>query len=452
MKRLSLATLGGISPLVQRPAYDPARVPVGILHLGIGRFHRAHEAFYTDALMSQDASAREWGICGVSLQSPRARDQLLHQDCLYTLGETGAAATRFRVIGAVREVLFAPESEAALLARLADPRVRIVSLTITEKGYAPDGPAIQALARGLRGRGDAPITLLPCDNLPGNGRVLRKALLAQAPDLEGWAARNASFPSTMVDRIVPELGDEAARALSSGLGYEDQAPVLTESFSQWVIEDDFQAGRPEWEKVGVQLCSDVAPYEKLKLRCLNGSHSALAYLGLLAGHETVDQAIAFAPLRRFIFTLMQDNAPGEAGYRASLLARFANPALKHRLAQIAMDGSQKLPPRLVAPARERLAAGRAPWLHALPIAAWIAFAARETAAGRALADPLAPEIQARLGERPDDPVGALLAMPAVFGDAGEALRDPVAAWAAELRDRGVEAALSRGSAGPSPRP
>jgi fructuronate reductase len=353
-------------------SYDRDAQAVGIVHFGIGAFHRAHQAWYTDRAM--DAGDRNWAITGVSLRSAEVAEQLNPQQGIYTVTERSEHGALTRLIGAVRNVLVAPYEGAAVTAALAAPSTHIASLTITEKGYcrtadgsldadlAAEGSVYACLAAGLRRRRDiglGGLTLLSCDNLADNGAQLAQLMGAylerNAPDLLGWFHDECACPSTMVDRIVPATTaadrDMVAETLD---GLSDHAAVMTEPFSQWVIEDRFAGPRPNWENVGAKLVSDVAPYETAKLRMLNGAHSALAYLGLGAGHDYVHQAVANPAIRPLIEQLMRHEAatsltpaPGQdlAAYGDALLARFANPALAHRLAQIAMDGSQKVPQR-----------------------------------------------------------------------------------------------------------
>jgi fructuronate reductase len=367
--RLSESTLGRLPPDIARFAYDRTAQAVGIVHFGLGAFHRAHQAWYTDLAMS--AGERDWAISGVSLRSAAVAEQLGPQDGLYTLTER-AEQSATRVIGAVREVLAAGQDREAVIARIAAPECRIVSFTVTEKGYArsADGsldlalaeasfyPLLsEALARrvadGLPG-----VTLLCCDNLPDNGRTLARLLgqwlEARSPGLAGWVERECACPSTMVDRIVPATTAADLDGLEARLGLRDEGAVFTEPFSQWVIEDRFAGPRPAWDKVGAELVSDVTPYETAKLRMLNGAHSALAYRGLERGHEFVHQAIGDPELRALVERLMRQEAATSFvaaraqdldHYADALLDRFANPALNHRLIQIAMDGSQKIPQR-----------------------------------------------------------------------------------------------------------
>ena len=385
--RLSAAALDHLPANVARFGYNRSVQAVGIVHLGIGAFHRAHQAWYTDRAMDGAGAqaGRDFAIAGVSMRSTAVANQLNPQDGLYTIAERSVGETHLRIIGAVRDVVVARTERARALALLAAPSTTIVSLTVTEKGYArrADGsldvdvaagedsiyPLLMAGLLQRHQAGVAGVTLLSCDNLAANGAQLHKLLLAyleaRNADLASWVARECTFPATMVDRIVPATTAEDLAAVESRLGCRDEGAVMTEPFSQWVIEDCFAGRRPAWEAAGAQLVGDVAPYETAKLRMLNGAHSALAYLGLARGHTYVHQAIGDAALRPLIERLMRQEAatsfapaPGQdlAAYADALLIRFANPALQHRLAQIAMDGSQKIPNRwlpVLAASRDR---------------------------------------------------------------------------------------------------
>ena len=369
--RLSSDTLAHVLADVAHPQYDRASQKVGIVHFGIGAFHRAHQACYTDAAMN--AGERDWGIIGVSLRSPDVAGQMNPQDGLYTVTERSGSGVALRIIGSVQRVLVASQEPSGVVAALASPNTHIVSFTVTEKGYcraangsldmrlAGVGSAYAFLAAGFAKRkaaGLCGLTLLSCDNLANNGaqleRLTTEYLEHEAPNLLEWFAEECTCPSTMVDRIVPATTSEDRTALAAALGITDDAAVVTEPFSQWVIEDKFAGPRPSWEVGGAQFTSDVAPFETAKLRMLNGAHSALAYLGLERGHTYVHQAIADPALRPLIETLMRDEAATSftpangqdlSSYQSALLTRFANPALNHKLIQIAMDGSQKIPQR-----------------------------------------------------------------------------------------------------------
>lgn len=454
--RLSAATLGTLAPGLAKPAYDRASQRVGIVHLGIGAFHRAHQAAFVDDRMA--AGERDWAILGASLRSSETRDALGPQDGLYTLIERDGDSEQARIIGSVSRLLVAPEAPGGLLEAMTAPEVRIVSLTVTEKGYCHDpatgelredhpdivhdlaapgrprsapGFLVEALAR-RRAAGIPPFTVLCCDNLPANGKLVRcvTSRLARLRDvgLGHFVDGEVAFPCTMVDRIVPATTPADRAAVDARLGLVDEWPVVTEPFRQWVIEDDFPGGRPHLDEAGAEMVADAEPYEKMKLRLLNGSHSSLAYLGYLAGHETVAEAIAAPGFAAFIRGLMDDevtptlDVPGRtdlSAYKTALLRRFANPALHHRTWQIAMDGSQKIPQRLLATIRARLATG-APFRRlALAVAAWMRFVTGEDERGRAIdvRDPLAGRLRAladAAGPAPETLVPSLLGVREIF--------------------------------------
>lgn len=405
-----------LPPSIRQPTYDRSAQAAGIVHIGIGAFHRAHQAVTTDDAMG--AGDRDWGIVGVSLRSGDVAAQLNPQDGLYTVSVRGAAGSELRLIGAVQRVLVAAENPQAVVDAIAAPTTHIVSFTVTEKGYlrGPDGALDLSAAQGpaslyrfvgaglaaRKAAGLSGLTLLSCDNLAGNGAALkalmRQYLAAEHPDLADWFDATCRCPATMIDRIVPATTDADRAEVEAALGARDEGAVVTEGFSQWVIEEDFAGPRPRWEAVGAELVADVAPYETAKLRMLNGAHSALAYIGLGAGHVFVHQAIADRAIRPLIDRLMRDEAaptidaaPGQdlALYADALIARFANPALHHRLIQIAMDGSQKLPQRWLETLAWHQARGaRCPSLEAA-IAAWIGFLRSD----HPIDDPLAEQLR-----------------------------------------------------------
>jgi fructuronate reductase len=429
LTRLSNATLTQATLQIRRPSYKRALTTIGVVHFGPGAFHRAHQAAYFDRLLAADP---RWAICEVSLKSPGVRDALAPQDGLYTLLELGVE-TRMRVIGAIRELLVAAEEPRAVMDRLASPDVRLVTLTVTEKGYCltpagdldtghadivadvatPDRPSsvIGWLVAGLarrRAEGQAAFTTLSCDNLPSNGRKLKAAVVALAaardPALADWIKANARFPCTMVDSITPATDDALRLRVEAGLGLEDAWPIQREHFMQWVIEDDLG---PAHDALAVlaTLTDDVEGWEKAKLRLLNGAHSTLAYAGILRGRQSVRDAMADAPLAAFVERMMlEDIAPTvrpPAGlcvptYVQALLERFRNPSIEHRLSQIAWDGSQKLPIRILATVADALAAGRPLDRLALPVAAWMRFVMRQAGGAVVLTDPLAGRL-AKLG-------------------------------------------------------
>ena len=482
--RLSLPVLASLPDQVKRPAYDPSSAAIGIVHLGIGAFHRAHQAVYTDSAMAH--AGGDWGICGVSLKSPTVRDQLVPQDGLYSVRSVSQAGDAWRIVGSVREVLFAQEQMADVIARIARAETRIVSLTVTEKGYCAnaskreplwDHPDIAndllhadqptsvlgVLAAGLherfRKRG-APLTILCCDNLPENGAGL-EALVHQFvprlyPQIMPWLRDNVRFPSSMVDRIVPATRPADLADAAAALGVEDFGVVRAEPFSQWVIEDNFAAERPAWEAVGVQFVRDVKPFEKMKLRLLNGSHSLMAYLGYLAGYETIAQTIADPSFERVVRSLMReaeatlDPIPGVdfAAYEQQLIERFGNPANGHRCAQIAMDGSQKIPQRWVAVAAERMANGEGVDAIALATAGWIryVYGTNELDEKIAIQDPLASEFAAIAAKHSYDALSfadAVLRIESVFGALGRnpAFAAPVKRCVSEIFREGAQATV-----------
>ena len=408
MTRISLAALPVQTPDIQLCTYDRSDITPGIVHLGIGAFHRAHMAAYVDDLLKENPS---WGIIGASLRRPDTRDALAPQDFLYTLAIREASGTKCRIIGSILDVLDANTQRAQLIETMANPAIRIVSLTVTEKGYCHDpstgeldekhpdivhdlahpdepvsAPGIIVAALALRHqRGLIPFTVMSCDNLPSNGKtagriVRRFAQLRGNSELTDYV-QSASFPSTMIDRIVPATTDADREIVNKIIGLEDAWPIMTEPFTQWVIEDDFPAGRPPFETVGAQLVEDVEPFELMKLRMLNGSHSTMAYLGYLCGYQYVSEAIADLEIYKLIHGLMTEEVMATLpmpratleAYRDQLLARFANPALKHRTWQIAMDGTQKLPQRLLGTIRDRLEKGEPIQRLALGVAAWMRY-------------------------------------------------------------------------------
>jgi fructuronate reductase len=415
--RLSASVLAGdAAPF----GYVRDRARNGIVHLGLGAFHRAHQAVYTDDAMAAGDSG--WGIVGVSLRSPSVRDALAPQDCLYIVEERGEPERR-RLIGAINQAIVAPEAPERVITALADPGVHVATLTVTEKGYHRDPQTNRLLldardvAHDLTGdaprtvfgflaaaldrraaTGAGPLTIMSCDNLPDNGRLLGGLLEDYLAARGGSRPDGWSCPSSMVDRIVPAVtADDLAR-----LPIEDRALTVCEPFRQWVIEDRFAGPRPRWEAGGAQIVDDVRPFELAKLRLLNGAHSALAYWGLPLGYAHVHEAVRDADLLGFVrHQLLAEAAPSlpasaalDPGvYVETILRRFDNPALPHRLTQIAMDGSQKLPQRWLATIVERDAKGLTSPAHLLSTAAWIAFVGARSGGGRPADDPLSSRLE-----------------------------------------------------------
>jgi len=447
---LSADALADLPESVATPAYALDKVRIGIVHIGAGAFHRAHQAVYLDELLPRFPT---WAICGVSLHSSEARDALRPQDGLYTLSLLGQE-NRLRVIGSVREWLCARDEGAAVLARLADPEVKLVTLTITEKGYclagqdldldhpdivhdlaSPRAPrsAVGYLVEGLRRRrrqGIAPYTVLSCDNLADNGYRLRRAVLQYVrhldPALAVWIDAAVAFPCSMVDSITPATDDALRERTQRELGLVDAWPIQRETYTQWVVEDRFCNERPPLELAGVTLSQDIAGYDRAKLRLLNGAHSSLAYLGSLMEIDSVGEAMAEPALAAFVERLMREHiAPVIAlpegldarSYIDAILERFRNPAIRHRLSQIAWDGSQKLPVRLLSTIGEALAQGRTIAPLCVPVAAWMHFVRRQAHRGMALVDPLNDTLSAlglACSGDPETDVPAFLTMDAVF--------------------------------------
>ena len=483
---LNRANLDRLQPPVAVPRYDPARVSAGIVHLGLGGFHRAHMARYTHDLMQRRQDALDWGIIGAGLMPTdrRMRDSLRPQDNLYTLVEREAAGEKVAVIGSLADVVFAGESSASLLAAIDQPAIRIVSLTVTENGYClnrstkqldpahplirrdlaqPECPAsaigivVEAYRRGMV-TGSAPFTALTCDNIQHNGSVLRQAVLALAemrdPNLARWISANGRFPSTMVDRITPVTAAADIALLAERYGVVDRWPVFAESFTQWVIEDDFPGGRPPWEEVGAQFVTDVAPYEFMKLRLLNASHLAVAGIGRLIGHVTIAEAMADPPIAHFMAALMDRETgptlppiPGIdlARYKATLIERFANPAIKDTVERVNTDAPLNV---LVDPIRDRLRAGGSVELLALALAAWMRRVRGQDERGQPIEirHPLAEELLAKAVEGGPDP-RPLLGITQLFGDLGSnpRLYQPLGRWLGSLYDVGAAATLAEAS-------
>jgi fructuronate reductase len=455
---------------------------VGIVHLGLGAFYRAFGACYVAEAMAH--SGGDWGVVGVSLQSPTTRDALRPQNWAYSSVTLSPAGEDVAVIEVLEDVLVAPENPSAVLAAMADADVRIVSLTVTEKGYCHnpatgalnvDHPDIQhdlanpmprsaigflVRALGLRkAAGVAPFTVLTCDNLPENGPLVRGLVLDFArridPALAGWIAEHGRFPATMVDRITPATTEGDIARLAAATGRHDAAPVLHEPFRQWVIEDDFVGdARPDFAAVGVQMVQDVTAFEHMKLRMLNGTHSALAYLGYLAGHETIADTVANPGFNTFVRQLWAEIMPAVATpagvdlaqYAAALRARYENPAIRHRTWQIAMDGSQKLPQRILGTLAENLAAGRASPGLILAVAAWMRYVGGVDEQGRAIEvkDPMAARLRAvsDAATTPAEKVAALLAVAEIFPLAlAVQLRAPVTQAAERLWAQGAQRAV-----------
>ncbi|RBL68574.1 mannitol dehydrogenase family protein [Pseudomonas sp. MWU13-2625] len=486
--KLNKQNLHRLAPEVQLPAYSLSDTRQGIAHIGVGGFHRAHQAYYTDALMNT-GQALDWAICGVGLRAEdrRARDDLKEQDYLFTLFELGDSDdTEVRVIGAIRDMLLAEDGAQALIDKLADPQIRIVSLTITEGGYCIDDsngefmahlPQIQhdltnpqtpktvfgflcAALEKRRGAGTPAFTLMSCDNLPHNGAVTRKALLAFATlrdqGLRDWIEQNVSFPNAMVDRITPMTSTAHRLQLADKHAVDDAWPVVCEPFVQWVLEDKFVNGRPAWEQVGVQFTDDVSPYEEMKIKLLNGSHLALTYLGFLKGyrfvHETMNDPLFVRYMRAYMdldVTPQLAPVPGIdlTDYKNTLVARFSNQAIADQLERVCSDGSSKFPKFTIPTINRLIADGQETRRAALVVAAWALYlkGVDENGDTYAIPDPRAEFCQGLVA---DDALitQRLLAVEEIFGTAIPRSAEFVAAfeWCCNsLREVGVTRTLER---------
>jgi mannitol 2-dehydrogenase len=457
---LRAATIDDLAPRVAVPGYDRASLQIGIVHFGAGAFHRAHQAMYLDRLMSE-GQARDWAVCAVDvLETDRPkRATFRSQDGLYTLVVKHPDGTLApRVIGSLAEYLFAPDEPGAVLGRLADPRIRIVSLTITEGGYNlrhatsefdAVSPAVQhdlkpgavprtvfgfivAALRRRRDSGVPPFTVMSCDNIEGNGNVARSVLGAFAdlaePGLGDWLRGAVAFPNSMVDRITPVTTATDISRLADEFGVTDAWPVVCEPYAQWVLEDDFPAGRPRWQDCGVQLVTDVRPYEQMKLRLLNGGHLALAYPAALAGYRYVHEAAADPVIAAFVTDYLQFEArptvPAVPGvdlddYVTKLLARFRNPAMADTVARLCAGASDKVPKWVLPVVRQNLAAGRPVTLGAALIASWARYAEGIDDAGQPIdvADSLHADIGSRARRQRTDRL-SFVANERIFGDLG----------------------------------
>ncbi|PMQ11188.1 Polyol:NADP oxidoreductase [Pseudomonas sp. AD21] len=486
--KLNRHNLHRLAPEVQLPAYSLSDTRQGIAHIGVGGFHRAHQAYYTDALMNT-GQALDWAICGVGLRAEdrRARDDLKEQDYLFTLFELGDSDdTEVRVIGAIRDMLLAEDGAQALIDKLADPQIRIVSLTITEGGYCIDdsngefmahlpqilhdlaNPGAPTTVFGFlcsalekrRGAGTPAFTIMSCDNLPHNGAVTRKALLAFATlrdkGLRDWIEQNVSFPNAMVDRITPMTSTAHRLQLADKHAVDDAWPVVCEPFVQWVLEDKFVNGRPAWEQVGVQFTDDVSPYEEMKIKLLNGSHLALTYLGFLKGyrfvHETMNDPLFVRYMRAYMdldVTPQLAPVPGIdlTDYKDTLVARFSNQAIADQLERVCSDGSSKFPKFTIPTINRLIADGRETKRAALVVAAWALYlkGVDENGDTYSIPDPRATFCQALVA---DDALitQRLLAVEEIFGTAIPRSAEFVAAfeWCCDsLREVGVTRTLER---------
>ena len=474
--------LGDLDPAVDYPSYDRSALTPAIVHIGVGGFHRAHQGVYFDDVAERGIST-EWGIVGVGLRRPRMKEALAPQDWLYTVIERDSAIDRARVIGSMIDYHFAPDDPEAVLGALADPRTRIVTLTVTGGAYKLDAegsldledPEVAAdlatphtpvtvpgyLVEGLRRRraaGLPPFTVMSCDNLPSNGAAAREAVvsLASRTDrvLAQWIDSHGAFPSSVVDRITPETTGGDRDLVATRFGIRDRWPVVTEPYTQWIVEDDFCNGRPPLEEVGVQFVADAASHELTKKRLLNGGHSALGYLGYLAGYRRTDEAVADPALAEFLAAMMSEEiepALPEAGgldldeYRDSLIRRFANPGIGDRLARLCSRGSVKMPAYLLPSLSEAIAEGRPHDRLTLAVAAWFLHLRGTDLAGQPVTvnDPAAPLLSELATTGAGDP-RPLLTQAGIFGALAhdEAFAARLEEAIARLEDQGVHGAIT----------
>jgi mannitol 2-dehydrogenase len=486
MPPLDTTTLSSLDGAVPTPTYDRSRVRTGIVHIGVGGFHRAHQAMYVDRLLEQ-GKAEEWGICGVGVlpSDRRMAEVMAAQDGLYTLVVKHSDGTlEPRVVGSIVEYLLAPDDPEAVIEKLASESTRIVTLTVTEGGYnfspvtgefdatAPDvvadlqpgavptttfGLVTEALAR-RRQRGLAPFTVATCDNIQGNGDVARRSFTAFArlrdPELGEWMEREVPFPNSMVDRITPATTDEDREELRQNFGIDDGWPVVCEPFTQWVLEDRFGLGRPPLEDAGVQVVEDVEPYELMKLRLLNAGHQGLAYLGHLAGYRLVHDAAQDPLFQQFLLGYMEEEAtptlqpvPGIDldHYRRDLIARFGNPAIRDTLARLAFDGSERLPKWLLPVLRQNLATGGEVRRSILVVAGWARYCEAVDEEGQPIdiADRRRDRLVANASRQRDEPL-AFIADRELFGDLvdDERFTSLYREALASLHERGARATLT----------
>lgn len=485
MPDLRQDTLSQALPGTAVPGYDRSRVSVGMVHVGVGGFHRSHQAVYLDSLLAADPAARSFGLCGVSLlpQDRRIVDVMNAQDTLYTVLVREPDGSRHaRVVGSIVEHLFAPDDHGLVLERMSSPGTRIVSMTITEGGYfyVPaddtvdlDAPALQhdarhpddprtafgyvvAALRRRREAGTAPFTVLSCDNVHGNGDITRRVVTAlaeaQSPGLGAWVAEHVAFPNSMVDRITPRTDDDDRAQVAALTGLADAWPVTCEPFTQWVVEDRFPGGRPDWASVGAELVEDVRPYELKKIRLLNAGHLSISFAGRLLGHASASEACADPTVRGLLeayqaeaVTTMPD-LPGTdpVVYARTVVQRFSNPQIVDSVERLTTSSSTALPNHLLPVVRDLLDAGRPATAAIAVVAAWARFLEGVDDRGRAYVvdDPRAEELQAR-ARRHDDDLLAVVRDNALFdGLTGRpAFDEPYAATLGSIRERGLRSAL-----------
>jgi mannitol 2-dehydrogenase len=480
---LSQGSLGSLS--IPVPSYDRSQVTVGMVHFGVGGFHRAHQAMYIDRLMEL-GKALDWGICGVGVMpfDLKMKEAMQSQDCLYTLVEKAPDGSwEPRIIGSIVQYVYAPDDPDAVIERMADPSIRIVSLTITEGGYnfhpvtgkfddtnpavradlAPE--AVPATTFGLitealvrrRSRGIEPFTVMSCDNIQGNGHMAQEVFTAFArlrdPELGEWVEGNVRFPNSMVDRITPVTTDEDRGQVRERFGVDDAWPVVCEPFTQWALEDNFSSGRPPLEEVGVQVVADVVPYELMKLRLLNASHQALCYFGYLAGYRLVHEVAQDPLFANFLLDYMNREATPTLApvpgidldtYKLQLIERFSNAGVRDTVARLCARSSERIPTWLVPVIRENLAAGRDVTLSAAVVASWARYAegVDEQGGPIEIVDQLADTVRQLAAQQQDDPL-AFVKNRELFGDLASepAFTEPYLDTLNSLHSKGSRATL-----------
>jgi len=483
MSELNQANLGSLN--IPVPSYDRSQGQVGIVHFGVGGFHRAHQAMYIDQLMEQ-GKALDWGICGVGVMpfDLKMKEMMEAQDCLYTLVlKDPEGGWEPRVIGSIMQYLYSPDDPDAVIEKMADPKTRIVSLTVTEGGYNfnqvtgefdATNPAVQAdLAPGAvpsttfglitealvrrRSRGIEPFTVMSCDNIQGNGHMAQEVFGAFArlrdPELGDWVETNVRFPNSMVDRITPVTTDEDRAQISERFGVEDAWPVVCEPFTQWALEDNFSLGRPPFEDVGVQVVPDVEPYELMKLRLLNASHQALCYFGYLAGYRLVHEVAQDQLFANFLLDYMNREAtptlspvPGIDldAYKLQLIERFSNAAVRDTVVRLCAESSDRIPKWLLPVVRENLAAGRDVTLSAAVVASWARYAEGVDEQGEPIkvVDRLADTLQQIAAQQREDPL-AFVKNRELFGELANepAFTEPYLNTLNSLHSKGSRATL-----------
>ncbi len=452
---VALSDASELDVVASFPRYDRVKLKCGIAHMSVGGFHRSHQALYIDRYLQ--THSQDWMIYGIgNLDSDIALVNILNaQDNLYSLTERSRTTDTLRVIGSIKEFVHAPTNQAKVIDVLASDDIKIISLTITEKGYCydieknldldhpmikadiahPEEPVsaigfVYAAARRRMKSGGQPFTLMSCDNLPGNGRIASRIItqFAQAcdPEVAQWIQTNVSFPNGMVDRITPAPSDETTRFVRDTFGIEDHGALASEDFLQWIIEDNFINGRPALEEVGVQFVNDVEPYEKCKVRLLNGSHSALSYLSYLMGYREVDAAMNDSLINEFVRRYMDEDitpcipeVPGVdvEAYKKILVERFSNPAISDKIQRLAMDGSEKIPNALVPPIEYQLSRRESTKFLAFAVAAWYRYLRGVDEQGNTIdiTDPMSQDLIMQATAHPMDPEG-FIGIKEIFGE------------------------------------